>query len=167
MQATEPKFEVKDIRTKDIRVYCFVCTGNTCRSPMAAALLNAAGAGRGYLAFSRGIAAKGGSPISENAACALEAAGIESAGRNDYRSHRSVRFCEADFDRCDGVFCLSGAHADALLAAYPAHASQIRVLGEIANPHGGDLACYKACLADIRRALADAFPMLFPAGEDA
>lgn len=164
MQTAAPKFAVKDIRTKDIRVYCFVCTGNTCRSPMAAALLTAAGAGRGYLAFSRGIAAKDGSPISENAARALEEAGIESRGRNDYRSHRSVRFTAADFDRCDGVFCLSAAHAEALLGAYPEHASQIHVLGEIPNPHGGDLACYRTCLADIRRAMADAFPMLFAEG---
>lgn len=164
MQTAAPKFAVKDIRTKDIRVYCFVCTGNTCRSPMAAALLTAAGAGRGYLAFSRGIAAKDGSPISENAARALEEVGIESRGRNDYRSHRSVRFTAADFDRCDGVFCLSAAHAEALFGAYPEHASQIRVLGEIPNPHGGDLACYRACLADIRRAMADAFPMLFAEG---
>ncbi|MBQ5389290.1 MAG: low molecular weight protein arginine phosphatase, partial [Clostridia bacterium] len=27
-----------------MRVYCFVCTGNTCRSPMAAALLSHYGA---------------------------------------------------------------------------------------------------------------------------
>ena len=40
MQTEEITFALKDERTKEIRVYCFVCTGNTCRSPMAAALLN-------------------------------------------------------------------------------------------------------------------------------
>ena len=76
-------FEIKDIRTKDIRIYCFVCTGNTCRSPMAEALLNHVGAAHGFFACSRGIAAQSGAPISENACLALEAAGIASEGRND------------------------------------------------------------------------------------
>ena len=50
----------------------FICTGNTCRSPMAAAVLNHYGAPKGIFAFSRGIYADVGAPISENAAKALE-----------------------------------------------------------------------------------------------
>lgn len=37
MQEQQKETEKKDVRVK----VCFVCTGNTCRSPMAAAALNA------------------------------------------------------------------------------------------------------------------------------
>ena len=154
-------FEIKNIRTKDIRIYCFVCTGNTCRSPMAAALLNHVGAAHGFLAFSRGIAAQSGAPISENACLALEAAGIASEGRNDYRRHRAVQLTAEDFERCDGVFALSPAHASALISAFPEYASRVRVLGDVSDPYGGDLARYKRCLADIERAMRETFPSLF------
>ena len=165
-------FEIKDIRTKDIRIYCFVCTGNTCRSPMAEALLNHVGAAHGFFACSRGIAAQSGAPISENACLALEAAGIASEGRNDYRRHRAVQFAVEDFERCDGVFAMSPSHAQALISAFPEYASRVRVLGDIADPYGGDLARYTACFADIERAMRETFPALFAesdgeGGEDA
>lgn len=162
MQTEEITFEWKKELTKDIRFYCFVCTGNTCRSPMAAAVLNHYGAPHGIFAFSRGIAADVGAPISENAVKALEAAGIPAGGRNDYKSHRAVQFCEEDFADCSGVFAISPRHAEALTLAFPKYAGKIRTLGEIADPFGGDEAAYRACLADIIAAVREAFPFIFP-----
>lgn len=161
MQTEEITFALKDERTKEIRVYCFVCTGNTCRSPMAAALLNHYGAAHGIFACSRGIAAIPGMPISENAVKALESEGILPEGRNDYTRHRAVQFQKEDFDMCDGVFAISPSHAQALMMAFPEYAGKIRVLGDIADPFGGDEKTYKDCLADIRAALAVHFPYLF------
>ena len=161
MQTEEITFHIKDARTKDIRVYCFVCTGNTCRSPMAEALLNHYGAPHGIFAFSRGIAAAVGAPISENAAKALENAGIPSEGRNEYRRHRAMQFSREDFDRCDGVFAISLSHAEALMLAFPEYAGKIRVLGDIQDPYGGDLERYTACLEDIKDGIKAVFPYIF------
>ncbi len=161
MQTEEITFHLKDERTKEIRVYCFVCTGNTCRSPMAAALLNHYGASHGILAFSRGIAAVPGIPISQNAVSALESAGIPHEGRNDYTRHRAVQFQKEDFDACDGVFAISPSHAEALMLAFPEYAGKIRVLGDIADPFGGAEAVYRRCLADLKGAIEVQFPYLF------
>lgn len=161
MQTEEITFHVKDERTRDIRVYCFVCTGNTCRSPMAEALLNHYGAPHGIFAFSRGIAAAHGAPISENAAAALEGAGIPSEGRNDYLNHRAMQFSKEDFERSDGVFAISPSHAHALMLAFPEYAGKIRVLGDIADPFGGDLEEYTACLGDIKDGIEAVFPYIF------
>lgn len=148
------------VETKN-RVYCFVCTGNTCRSPMAAAVLNRYGASHGIYAISRGIMAASGAPISENAAAALADAGIAPTGHNAYDTHRAMQVCEADIEACDGIFAISPRHAEMLLMAFPFAAGKIRTLGDIADPYGGDLATYKACLAEITEALRLSFPEVF------
>ena len=63
----------------------FICTGNTCRSPMAAALFNeyARLNGLDMAADSAGVAAADGSPASENSVEALKEIGI------DLSTHRS------------------------------------------------------------------------------
>ena len=53
----------------------FVCTGNTCRSPMAEKIFNHR-APSGYRAASAGIVTRDGKPISENSRLALEEIGI-------------------------------------------------------------------------------------------
>lgn len=161
MQTEDITFALQNACAKETRVYCFVCTGNTCRSPMAAALLCHYGAAHGIFAFSRGIAALPGAPISENAVKALRAEGIMPEGRNDYTRHRAVQFQKADFDACDGVFAISPSHAEALLMAFPEMLGKIRVLGDISDPFGGDEQVYRNCLADIQAALREHFPDLF------
>ena len=57
----------------------FVCTGNTCRSPMAAVIFNqlAAQSGLDYVAESAGVAAVGDRPASENAVKAVAEIGLD------------------------------------------------------------------------------------------
>ena len=128
---------------------------------MAEAMLSYYGAPYGIFAFSRGIAAAEGMPISENAALALEKAGIESEGRNDYKRHLAKQFTKDDFERCDGVFAISPSHAQALIFAFPEYAGKIRVLGDISDPFGGDLERYTACLGDIKEGIKAVFPYIF------
>lgn len=161
MKTEETVLELKHPLTKDIRMYCFVCTGNTCRSPMAAALLNDLGQSRGIFAFSRGTAVTPARRSPENAAAALRAAGVEPAGRNDYTRHRAAQLTREDFEMCDGVFALTPAHAQQILFAFPEYAGRVRILGDIADPYGGTLEQYAACLEEIRGALRALFPYLF------
>lgn len=161
MKTEETVLELKHPLTKDIRMYCFVCTGNTCRSPMAAALLNHLGQSHGIFAFSRGTAVTAGAPIAENAAAALRAAGVEPSGRNDYTRHRAAQLTREDFEMCDGVFALTPAHAQQILFAFPEYAGRVRILGDIADPYGSTPEQYAACLEEIRGTLRALFPYLF------
>ena len=76
----------------------FVCTGNTCRSPMAEALLRATLAKRGQgleklKVASFGLAAQDGQPVSANSVKAMQRIGLDVAG------HRSRPLTQADVDR--------------------------------------------------------------------
>ncbi len=156
---------------------CFVCTGNTCRSPMAAAILNDMARipqvcsmsdiekllnSRRIRAVSAGLYADG-SPISENAVRALENAGIRSLPDNDYKSHISTSVTPELMETCDRVIGISGGHAMRLISFFPQYASKITCLPhDIPDPFGGDLAAYETCLAAIR---ADVVQMFFPERE--
>ena len=138
-------------------VICFVCTGNTCRSPMAEAYLKS----RGFKAFSRGIAALEGEPISPLAVRALEDAGVEPVPENDYREHRAKNMTEGDMARAASVYCMTAAHAARLMFACPQYAEKIHVLTpEISDPFGGDIETYKKTLAEIKTAIAEICPEL-------
>lgn len=137
-------------------VYLFVCTGNTCRSPMAAALFNALWSSRG-IAVSAGIAASL-SPISVNARLALERRGIACTKTNDYASHVSRQVTEEYVRRAARVYGITRRHQLALISAFPEYAEKIFALPtDISDPFGGDLAVYEACLRDIEQAFRTEF----------
>ena len=133
---------------------CFICTGNTCRSPMAAAVANAmakqCASSQKLEAFSAGLYANDGEPISLHAREALEAAGILPDPNRDYRKHRAHTLCEADVASADLLVGMSGSHCMELLMRYPEAAQKIAVMPKpISDPFGGDLAVYTQCLAEI------------------
>lgn len=152
----EEPFAVKDGAADEGDAVLFVCTGNTCRSPMAEAYLKSLGYKN---AFSRGLSALEGAPISDLAAAALEDAGIESTPDNDYRSHRARNISEGDLARADSVFCMTSAHAKMLIFSCPQFAEKIHVLPhDISDPYGGSFETYKKTLAEISSAIAEIFP---------
>ena len=135
----------------------FICTGNTCRSPMAAALFNHIFGDDRRHAVSAGLAADG-SPISENAKTALMERGVLPTPSNDYTCHVSRTVDEEIMERADLVVCVSTRHAMTLMMSFPSHASKITVLPkEISDPYGGGLGIYRVCLSEIEKALADMF----------
>ena len=128
----------------------FVCTGNTCRSPMAAALLNHMSSSRGcadkpqIVADSAGLYAPQGAPISPHAAAVLEDAGVE---RAQYAAHCARTVTEDMISKADEVIGITGGHAMELMMRYPQHAAKIMTLPmDIADPYGGDKDAYQACL---------------------
>ncbi|MBQ7381323.1 MAG: hypothetical protein IJW69_04510 [Clostridia bacterium] len=151
---------------------CFVCTGNTCRSPMAEAVFNDMArippvcsmcdierlvGGRPMRATSAGLFATG-APIAANAVSALERAGVRSLADNNYAEHLSRNLDAETVERCDLIVGMTGAHAMSLMAAYPEHASKITAMPvDIPDPYGMDGAAYDACLAAIKKGLLEMF----------
>ncbi len=174
---TEQKPLVKPAEAEEqarpLRV-CFVCTGNTCRSPMAAAVVNALAAEfqkglpeavRDCLplsveAISAGLAACEGEPIAENAVRALEEAGVAPVPEHDYHTHVAHLLTPEVAEACDRIVGLSGSHVLGLLMQYPQFAGKITGMPkEISDPYGQDLTVYKTCLAEITEGVKT---LLFP-----
>lgn len=136
---------------------CFVCTGNTCRSPMAAALLNFLGKGM-YSCSSAGIMPNVGENITPNAEAALVEFGVPNTKDNDYIHHKSRRISEEIFEENDRIVGVSLGHARMLLEYFPQYAHKIGNLSTpISDPYGGNLENYKKCLSDIHSALTEDF----------
>lgn len=123
----------------------FVCTGNTCRSPMAQALARALAQEMGLAlsVASAGLAAIQGQGASEGAVAAMAARGLSLSG------HRSRRF-EPDMAMGALVLAMTRSHAARLKALAPW--ANIRTLGEwagtneeVMDPFGGSMAMYAAC----------------------
>lgn len=130
----------------------FVCTGNTCRSPMAAGLFNqaAAQAGKGTRAISCGLAAGLEMPASPQA---IEAAGAYGA---DISGHRSQPASVELLSGCDRIYGMTGAHVRALQAAFPQLADRVEALSgrDIQDPFGGDQGDYDRAAEEIWRAVS-------------
>ncbi|MGE5579827.1 MAG: L-threonylcarbamoyladenylate synthase [Bacillota bacterium] len=138
-----------------------VCSGNTCRSPMAEALMRALWDRSGHLpmlqVWSRGTSALPGFPASHEAIEAMAARGL------DLSKHLSAPVSEADLETADLVLTMTGAHKNALLGRYPAHAAKVRTLaevsegavrGDVEDPFGLDQAQYDRAAETIERGLS-------------
>ena len=117
----------------------FVCTGNTCRSPMAEGYLKSKKR-KDLSVISRGLAADG-SPVSENSVEAMKEIGI------DISSHISKQLTFADIDETSVFICMSASHAD-ILEGLGLDKMKIFILG-ISDPYGCDIETYKKCRDEI------------------
>ncbi len=139
-----------------MRPICFVCTGNTCRSPMAEAVANRLIAEDptlyGMEAFSRGLYANEGEPISTQAVLALEEANVAPIASRDYHAHTAHDLRAEEAERYDLLIGMTGAHAMELMMRFPMLAQRITCMpAPIPDPFGGDLATYRNCLAEISK----------------
>lgn len=155
-EATESPLSLYAKKNDGKKRVLFVCTGNTCRSPMCAAAVNGLSPYKErFFAFSAGLSPLPGAPITGKAVQALKDAGILPSPDNDYPSHRARAVREADLAACDLAVGLTKAHAFRLAMEFPAYAGKIYAFSEdIPDPYGGDGKDYAACLSDILRGVA-------------
>lgn len=130
----------------------FVCTGNTCRSPMAAGIFNKIMAEKKLSkisAQSAGIAADNVSGATENAIIACEKINV------DLRSHVSRSIFDVNPNDIDKFVVMTQIQRE-FLVNLGIDSEKISVLGdEIPDPFGGDLKVYENCRDRIEEAVKD------------
>lgn len=123
----------------------FVCTGNTCRSPMAMAVLRQKLKDNNITTWqvdSAGLSA-GECKMSENSVKALEKIGIKT---NDFLSKPLTLDMALEADL---IVVMTNYHKEAILSA-GIEESKVKILGGgISDPFGGDAKCYTNCLEEI------------------
>lgn len=139
-----------------------VCTGNTCRSPMAAGLLRsrlAAGlqiptadlSSRGIHIVSAGVAAMSGAPASQQAIQVGTQIGFE------LHDHCSQQVSERLVQEADLILTMTDGHRQSLLSRWPQAASRTftitRDQGDISDPIGLPVEYYARCADQINQAL--------------
>lgn len=147
-----------------------VCTGNTCRSPMAQAMaqqiiaqqrnisiddLNAAD----VYVLSAGIYAATEAPASPEAVAQMNQRGL------DLSHHRSQPLTPEVVHEADVIYCMTHAHRQALVQMVPSAAEKTLPLdpqGDIDDPIGSDAAAYQRCAQSIHHLLTERLKEFHP-----
>lgn len=140
------------------RVFLFVCSGNTCRSPMAAAIANVEIAARlgipfadletvNVQALSAGVSARVGAPLTPEAQEVLRSLNVP------VRPHAASNLTVELADQAEVIFCMTSAHRQAVIDMIPSVAWKTYCLdaaGDIEDPIGLGLAVYVNCARRIQ-----------------
>ena len=137
----------------------FVCTGNTCRSPMAEAMLRSMNI-PGIEVKSAGIFADNGSDASDNAMKVLDEYNIS-------HNHRSTQLNEELIQWADYILTMTTGHKQAVAGRFPRAIEKTFTLKEfakidgyqdIADPYGGSVETYRRAFLQIKEAIEKGTP---------
>jgi len=134
----------------------FVCTGNTCRSPLAAAAAQRLLEARGWdaVAESAGVAAVEDAPASDAARAAAREAGL------DLESHRARLLTGPLVRAADLVLAMGAGHLEFIRVLSPEAAGRVFRLrdyatrgeapGDVQDPYGAGLEAYRKTLVELQ-----------------
>ena len=120
----------------------FVCTGNTCRSPMAEALCRKLLKEQNKTEIrcsSAGLSAMDGEPVSDNAVVVCEEAGL------DISRHRARSLTAWEAENTDVFFAMTPSHGYVLRRVGVPQEKIYVASPEIPDPFGGDVETYRTC----------------------
>jgi tRNA threonylcarbamoyl adenosine modification protein (Sua5/YciO/YrdC/YwlC family) len=166
----ENSYEIERVGVYDERIIdrllrttiLFICSGNTCRSPMAEAIAKKYLADRmsvspeeledrGISVMSAGSFAMPGAPAAPQAVEALKAMGL------DLSRHRSQALSVELVHQADSIYAMTRNHAKTVVSLVPAAADKVSALDpdrDIEDPIGSDLPVYIQ-VADLLKALIE------------
>lgn len=137
----------------------FVCTGNTCRSPMAEVIANDYfnKMNLGIKAVSRGVSVYCPSSASINSILAVEKYGL------DLSRHLSKPISAKDIEEADLILTMTNSHKKVLLGACNDVGTDIFTLNEFVNgtendivdPFGRELDVYQSCAEEIKHCIEE------------